>query len=147
MRGNNYKLSTGLCVLAVSMLMLGCYKVDAAPQPIPPGMMYREDYGAELPSQTLVDRLKQIVERKEQKIEKEIAELAEEQMEIQALIDAKARNQREHQQPPEFSEEDTEALPVPAAMYHSGPLHSGKRTSYMALCHFKICNMGRKRQM
>lgn len=79
--------------------------------------------------QTLVDRLKQIVERKEQKIEKEIAELAEEQMEIQALIDAKARNQREHQQPPEFSEEDTEALPIPAAIYHSGPLHSGKRTS------------------
>ena len=76
-----------------------------------------------------MDRLKQIVDRKEEKIEKEIAELAEEQMELQAIMDAKARSQSEHQQPQDFSVEDPEALPVPAAIYHNGPLHSGKRTS------------------
>ncbi|XP_058794600.1 uncharacterized protein LOC131666187 isoform X2 [Phymastichus coffea] len=129
------------------MILLLClitsHYVIAMPYPIPPGMIYREDYGLEEPNQMLVERLKQIVERKEEKINREIDELAEDQMEIQALIDAKVKSEQEQRD----SEEDPESLPLPAAIYHNAPLRSGKRTSYMALCHFKICNMGRKRQM
>ncbi|XP_011500652.1 PREDICTED: uncharacterized protein LOC105364437 [Ceratosolen solmsi marchali] len=148
MTASAYKTSTGVYFLVLLLLCICANNpVIAAPQPIPPEMMYREDYGLDIPSQTLVDRLKLRVERKEENIEKEIAELAEEQMEIQALINAKARSQNEHQQQQDFLMEAIEALPVPAAIYHTGPMHSGKRTSYMALCHFKICNMGRKRQM
>ncbi|XP_075237083.1 CNMamide [Lycorma delicatula] len=50
-----------------------------------------------------------------------------------------------------LSEQSEELLPIPQAMQgrplpsmQEGP-REDKRGSYMSLCHFKICNMGRKR--
>ncbi|XP_066998323.2 uncharacterized protein CNMa isoform X2 [Anabrus simplex] len=42
-------------------------------------------------------------------------------------------------------EESAEPLPMPLPMYASK--EESKRGSYMSLCHFKICNMGRKRNL
>lgn len=67
--------------------------------------------------------------RKQETIEQE-RELTEEQIAIQAILDAKARSQRGPQTLPEdFSIEDSETLPVPSAIFNHGPQHSGKRTS------------------
>ena len=51
MTGSAYKTSTGLCILALSLLCIfGSQGVVAAPQPVPPGMLYREEnYAADLP--------------------------------------------------------------------------------------------------
>lgn len=82
------------------------------------------------------------MERKQEMIEQE-RELTEEQLTIQAMLEA--RDQRMSQS--DYSQEDAEILPIPSAIIHRTPLGSVKRTSYMSLCHFKICNMGRKRQL
>ncbi|XP_034940877.1 uncharacterized protein CNMa [Chelonus insularis] len=96
----------------------------------------------------LLQRLKEVAELKREIIEEERELVA--QMEIQAMLEAKSRNHRipSHSIPPELGIEGPEMLPIPSAIVNPGPTHSGKRTSsYMALCHFKICNMGRKRQL
>lgn len=81
-------------------------------------------------SKVLVQRLKQIAELKQEIFEDE-RELSEAQLEIQAMLEAKARNHRvpHHPGPSEFSSEDTEILPVAEPRVNPGPTHSGKRTS------------------
>ncbi|XP_066588012.1 uncharacterized protein CNMa [Prorops nasuta] len=135
MTGRSFAKRTILCLLG---LLLSCsFLVIAEPEPVPAGMIYGDSYVDDPETLMLRNLLKQTIDRKQEVYEQE-RELAEEQIEIQAMLEAKAK---------EFSSEAAEMLPVPSAVVNHGPLHSGKRTSYMALCHFKICNMGRKRQL
>lgn len=69
--------------------------------------------------------------RHKQEVIDQEKELTEEQIAIQAILDAKARSQKGHQTiPDEFSMEDSETLPVPSAIFNPGPQHTGgKRTS------------------
>ncbi|XP_018365344.1 PREDICTED: uncharacterized protein LOC108762715 isoform X2 [Trachymyrmex cornetzi] len=143
---------TSLCLLAA--LVLSCITSgDRAyalprPEPLPPGI-FIGDPADEAENIMLVNRLKQLIEQKHRVVEQEY-EITDEQIEIQALLEAKARERERamlmEQPPPDYSSGETEpeALPVPAAMIHDHQ-HPGKRQD-MSLCHFKICNMGRKRQ-
>ncbi|XP_011866731.1 PREDICTED: uncharacterized protein LOC105561396 [Vollenhovia emeryi] len=149
---------TSLCLLAAFVLSCarsGTGRAYALPQPepLPPGVFFGEADEAE--NIMLVNRLKQLMEQKHRVVEQE-HEITDEQIEIQAILEAKARERERamsaEQPPPDYSagEPEAEALPVPAAMIHDQQ-HPGKRhgvnaVSYMSLCHFKICNMGRKRQ-
>ncbi|XP_014234377.1 uncharacterized protein LOC106657381 [Trichogramma pretiosum] len=141
------KMSRRLCFLAISLLnIFGASMIEAAPHALPPDVMFRESYGYPKYKEPLVESLKKMMEKKEEKIERDIAELTAEKMEIQAFMDEELE-QKDLSQAEDVSVEDGESLPVAEGAYSNGPLHSGKRTSYMALCHFKICNMGRKRQL
>ncbi|KAK2581840.1 hypothetical protein KPH14_002306 [Odynerus spinipes] len=127
--------------LVVFLLACSNIFVLAEPEPLPAGMIYSgESFSADPESLVLLNRLKQLSERKQEIIEQE-RELTEEQLAIQAMLEA--RDQRVSQN--DYSQEDAEVLPVPSAIVHHSPLGSVKRTTYMSLCHFKICNMGRKR--
>ncbi|XP_008545491.1 uncharacterized protein LOC103569782 isoform X1 [Microplitis demolitor] len=142
--------SSKLCVWFSGILLLNILTADmvaAGPEP-ESGMVFSDSFPDDTENFVLVQRLKQIAELKQEIFEDE-RELSEAQLEIQAMLEAKARNHRvpHHPGPSEFSSEDTEILPVAEPRVNPGPTHSGKRTSYMALCHFKICNMGRKRQL
>ncbi|XP_074101870.1 uncharacterized protein LOC141529272 [Cotesia typhae] len=121
--------------------------VWAAPVP-EPGMVYSDPFLDDTANYVWLQKLKQIHDIKLE-ISEDERELSDAQLEIQAMLEANVRNQRvpHYPIPPEFLSEDPEALPVPEPRVNPGPTHSGKRTSYMALCHFKICNMGRKRQL
>lgn len=75
--------------------------------------------------------------RHKQEVIDQERELTEEQIAIQAILDAKARSQRGHETmlEEEFSMEDTETLPVPSAIFNPGPQHTGgKRTSCKKKC-------------
>ncbi|XP_018399417.1 PREDICTED: uncharacterized protein LOC108777113 [Cyphomyrmex costatus] len=150
---------TSLCLLAALVLSCttsGSDKAHALPRPEPlPSGIFFGDSADEAENIMLVNRLKQLMEQKHRVVEQE-HEITDEQIEIQALLEAKARERERamlvEQPPPDYSsgEAEPEALPVPAAMIHDHQ-HPGKRqgvnaVSYMSLCHFKICNMGRKRQ-
>ncbi|XP_012222692.1 uncharacterized protein CNMa [Linepithema humile] len=150
---------TSLCLLTA--LVLSCATsgndkvlVLAQPESLSPGFIYGDNVADDVENLMLLNRLKQLTEQKHRIVEQE-HEITDEQIEIQAVLEAKAR-EREHaiaaQQPPDYSieEPEPETLPIPAAMIQHGE-HLGKRhrvnaVSYMSLCHFKICNMGRKRQ-
>lgn len=151
---------TSFCLLVafvLSCVTSGSEKVLAFPQPepLPPGF-YGDNFADDAESYILLSRLKQLTDHKhrvDEQIEREIAderEITDEQIEIQAMLEAKERAAG-RSQPSDYSEEpEPEALPIPAAMVHHEQ-HPGKRhgmnaVSYMSLCHFKICNMGRKRQ-
>lgn len=156
-RGNRRAATrTSFCLLVA--LVLSCvtsdsHRVHAFPEPLPPGSFLNDFLSDDPESVMLVSRLKQLVEQKHRVVEQE-HEITDEQIEIQAILEAKARERERGMEPPspDYSagEPEPEALPVPAAIIHN-PQHSGKRhgvnaVSYMSLCHFKICNMGRKRQ-
>lgn len=76
----------------------------------------------------LLQRLKQVAELKNEMIEDE-QELKEAQYEIQAMLEAKARNHRLQPIQTEFSGEQSEMLPIPSARVNQGSINSGKRTS------------------
>ncbi|XP_046819479.1 uncharacterized protein LOC124424454 [Vespa crabro] len=135
---------TSSCLVAF-LLVYSNILVFAEPEPLPAGMIYtNENFAEDTESLLLINRLKQLIERK-QEMEEQERELTEEQLTIQAMLEAKARDQRLSQG--DYPPDEPEALPVPSAIVHHAPLGSVKRTSYMSLCHFKICNMGRKRQL
>ncbi|XP_070172678.1 uncharacterized protein [Polyergus mexicanus] len=154
---------TSFCLLAAFVLSCAINSSDrvlAFPQPepiIPSGFLYGENFADDTESLMLLNRLKQLMEQKhrvDEQIEREIddeREITDEQIEIQAMLEAKAR-ERANEARPDYSVEESEpeALPIPAAMVHHeqhpGKRHGPNAVSYMSLCHFKICNMGRKRQ-
>ncbi|XP_012282565.1 uncharacterized protein LOC105700892 [Orussus abietinus] len=136
MTGRIRDIGTGVCVLA---LLLSCVLAEPEPEPEPAGPIFGDDFDEDAESQLLLKRLKQIAERKQEAFEQE-RELTEEQIAIQEILEEKMRSQRK------YAKDDAEVLPVPSAVIHA-PIRGEKRTSYMTLCHFKICNMGRKRQM
>ncbi|KAL2713182.1 uncharacterized protein V1478_017375 [Vespula squamosa] len=133
---------TSSCLVAF-LLVCSNILVFGESEPLSAGMIYSsENFAEDTENLLLVNRLKQLMERKQEIIEQE-RELTEEQLTIQTMLEAKARDQRVSQG--DYPPDEAEALPVPSA--HHAPLGSVKRTSYMSLCHFKICNMGRKRQL
>lgn len=122
------------------------------PEPLPAGIFF--DPADEAENIMLVNRLKHLMDQKHRMTEQE-HEITDEQIEIQAILEAKAREREramEQLSQPEYAsgEQEPEALPVPAAMIHDtqnpNKRHGVNTVSYMSLCHFKICNMGRKRQ-
>ncbi|XP_029159603.1 uncharacterized protein LOC114931643 [Nylanderia fulva] len=128
----------------------------AQPEPLPPGFIYSDNFVDDVENSALMNRLRILAEKKHRvdaHIEQEIAderEITDEQIGIQAMLEAKARERANAAHPPDYPFEDSEPLPIPAAMIHHEQ-HPSKRhgvnaVSYMSLCHFKICNMGRKRQ-
>ncbi|KAK0178905.1 hypothetical protein PV327_007745 [Microctonus hyperodae] len=74
--------------------------------------------------------------------------LEEIQLEIQA-VRAKLQETLQHQPVQlEYSDgELEEMLPIPSAVVQHESPREGKRQNYMTLCHFKICNLGRKRKL
>lgn len=94
-------------------------------------------------AQVLLNRLKQLAELKHRVLEKE-HEITDMQMEIQAMLEAKAQ-ERDRTISPDYSalQPEPEALPVPAAMIHhgnqqSGP-HPGKRQGTNAVsCEYPL---------
>lgn len=149
---------TSFFLLAVFVLSCATNgKVLGIPQPEPLPPDYSDNLADGVESFMLLNRLKQLTEQKhrvDEQIEREIAderEITDEQIDIQTMLEAKAR-ERANAPPdyPPIEEPEPEALPIPAAMIHHEQ-HPNKRhgvnaVSYMSLCHFKICNMGRKRQ-
>ncbi|XP_076756809.1 uncharacterized protein LOC143426942 [Xylocopa sonorina] len=133
MTGRSSTKRTGLCLLA---LLLSClssdkYSVVAEPEPIPSELFYIKNAENLL----LLKKLDQVIEEQEDMAERK-KELDDMEMVIHSML-------RARQKP------ESEQLPTPNAVV-SPTQRSGKRTaiSYMsALCHFKICNMGRKRQL
>lgn len=94
----------------------------------------------------LASRLKQLMEQKHRVVQQE-HEITDEQIEIQAILEAKAREQERamsmEQPPPGYSaaeEPEPEALPVPAAMIHdpSHDQHPGKRQHGMNACKYSL---------
>lgn len=144
MTGRSRSTRTGLCLLA---LLLSCIsarlaRVTAEPEPIPAEFLFRDTYVNNADNNLiLLSKLKEIIEERKDMAERE-KELADEQREIQSVLEARTRPRAPQN---DYSGEE---LPPPNAIV-SQPQHPGKRTaiSYMTLCHFKICNMGRKRQL
>lgn len=145
MTGRSRSTRTGLCLVVgvfLSCLSGRVARVATEPVPIPSEFLFRENYVNNAEENIiLLSKLKQIIEERKDMAERE-KELSDVQREIQSMLEARTRA-RAHQN--DFSGEE---LPPPNAIV-SQPQHSGKRTaiSYMTLCHFKICNMGRKRQL
>ncbi|KAL6266946.1 hypothetical protein P5V15_000031 [Pogonomyrmex californicus] len=152
---------TSLCLLAALVLSCatsGRNTVNAFPQPEPPPppIFFGDVAADEAENLMLMNRLRQLMEQKHRVVEQE-HDITDEQIEIQAVLEAKTREKQrammvEQPPPPEYIEEP-EALPIPEAIIHhpveqqhAGKRHGTNAVSYMSLCHFKICNMGRKRQ-
>ncbi|XP_070515723.1 uncharacterized protein [Cardiocondyla obscurior] len=149
---------TSLCLLVTLVVVCvtsGTARATKLPLPKPTQNYFFSDPADEAENIMLINRLKQLMDQKHQVVEQE-NEISDEQIAIQAILEAKARERERtmEQSPADYPigepESEPEALPVPAAMIHDQQ-HQGKRqgmnaVSYMSLCHFKICNMGRKRQ-
>ncbi|KAG7205219.1 hypothetical protein KM043_018304 [Ampulex compressa] len=136
---------TSLCLVA---LLLSCLSgsnlfVAGAPEPIPPE--YNDNFSDYAENLLLLNRLKLIIEQKENILERE-RELSELRMTIQTIMEARAKMRNQNV---DYSAEEPEILPIPSAVVNQTPQQTGKRTgaTFMSLCHFKICNMGRKRQL
>ncbi|XP_017764799.1 PREDICTED: uncharacterized protein LOC108554137 [Eufriesea mexicana] len=144
MTGRSSTKRTGLCLLA---LLLSCLSSDVfvvgEPEPLPSELLYNKNFlNAE--NLILLNKLKQVIEEKEDMAEREKS-LDNMQMMIQSVLESRAKIQT-GVQPDDYSGEE---LPTPNAVV-SQMQRSGKRTaaiSYVTLCHIKICNMGRKRQL
>ncbi|KAK1124683.1 hypothetical protein K0M31_006051 [Melipona bicolor] len=138
MTGRSSTRRTGLCLLA---LLLSCLSSDVfvvgEPEPIPSELLYSKSFINNAENLILLNKLNQVIEEKEDITERE-KELDDVQRMIESVLKARAKDN--------YSEEE---LPVPPNPPNRLAPRSGKRTaiSYMTLCHFKICNMGRKRQL
>ncbi|XP_032688103.1 uncharacterized protein LOC116852152 isoform X2 [Odontomachus brunneus] len=156
-RANSARTSLRLLALVWLSCAISCEVFAAAlPVPLASDFTYGDLVAADPESLMLLNRLKQVTEQKHRLVEQE-HEITDEQINLEAVLQAKAMEQQRNQpdytaeEPESEPEAEPEALPVPAAMVHRGqqqPPTSGKRkpSTYMSLCHFKICNMGRKRQ-
>ncbi|XP_043513939.1 uncharacterized protein LOC122530741 [Frieseomelitta varia] len=138
MTGRSSTRRTGLCLLA---LLLSCLSsggfVVGEPEPIPSELLYSKSFINNAENLILLNKLKQVIEEKEDITEREKT-LDDVQRMIESVLRAKAKDN--------YSDEE---LPAPPNPPNRLAPRSGKRTaiSYMTLCHFKICNMGRKRQL
>ncbi|XP_076168081.1 uncharacterized protein LOC143147083 isoform X1 [Ptiloglossa arizonensis] len=150
MTGRSTVKLTGVGLLGLLLSCIFCDDVLVAgnPIPIPSELLYSNNNNAEnlegfVLSQILLKELKQVIEERKDTVEREKV-LEDEQMVIQSVLEDRAKAKaRIHQ-----GDYSVEELPTPNAIV-SQAQRSGKRTalSYVTLCHFKICNMGRKRQL
>lgn len=133
------KRRTAPCLLALLLLLFFHLSPSSVGgEPIP-----SEFYGKTSDNDfILLNKLKELFEEKQYVAERE-KELDKERMKIQSIIMEGKESEIQSD-----SDYYAEKLPTPNAVVRQEPQHSGKRTmiSYMTLCHFKICNMGRKRQ-
>ncbi|XP_076168082.1 uncharacterized protein LOC143147083 isoform X2 [Ptiloglossa arizonensis] len=143
MTGRSTVKLTGVGLLGLLLSCIFCDDVLVAgnPIPIPSELLYSNNNNAE--NLILLKELKQVIEERKDTVEREKV-LEDEQMVIQSVLEDRAKAKaRIHQ-----GDYSVEELPTPNAIV-SQAQRSGKRTalSYVTLCHFKICNMGRKRQL
>ena len=144
MTGRSSTKRTGLCLLA---LLLSCLSNDVfvvgEPEPIPSELLYSKNFINNAENLILLNKLKQVIDEKEEIVEQEKT-LDDVQMMLQTVLEERAKD--DMRIPP--GDYSVEEIPTPNPP-HKQVQRSGKRTSisYMTLCHFKICNMGRKRQL
>ncbi|XP_050579705.1 uncharacterized protein LOC126917160 [Bombus affinis] len=141
MTGRSSTKRTGLCLLA---LLLSCLEnVVGEPEPIPSELLYSKNFINNAENLILLNKLKQVIDEKEEIVEQEKT-LDDVQMMLQTVLEERAKD--DMRIPP--GDYSVEEIPTPNPP-HKQVQRSGKRTSisYMTLCHFKICNMGRKRQL
>ncbi|XP_046588442.1 uncharacterized protein LOC107224107 isoform X1 [Neodiprion lecontei] len=113
-----------------------------------PGAFYPNSLSNDPENLRLVQMLRQLTQRGRE-IDERAREITEEEIAIEGILEAKAGMIIPPAAFPRDilpEEEVGEPLPVPSAIIRPIPPRWEKRGSYMALCHFKICNMGRKRQ-
>ena len=136
---------TGFCLLA--LLLAGLFSdnvlVVAEPEPIPSELLYSDSFIKNAENLMLLNKLKQVIEEKKDMVEREKA-LDDVEMVIQSVLEARAKA-KARLPSIDYSAEE---LPTPNAVV-SQAKRAGKRNpiSYATLCHIKICNMGRKRQL
>ena len=135
---------TGFCLLA--LLLAGLFSdnvlVVGEPEPIPSELLYSDSFIKNAENLILLNKLKQVIEEKKDMAEREKA-LDDMEMAIQSVLEGRAKAKARLP-----SIDYAEELPTPNAVV-SQAKRSGKRNpiSYATLCHIKICNMGRKRQL
>ncbi|XP_046733849.1 uncharacterized protein LOC124404068 isoform X2 [Diprion similis] len=113
-----------------------------------PGAFYPNSLANDPENLRLLQMLQQLSQR-EREIDERARQITEEEIAIEEILEAKAGMVIPPAAFPRdiFPDEEVgEPLPVPSALKRPLPQRWEKRGSYMALCHFKICNMGRKRQ-
>ena len=136
---------TGFCLLA--LLLAGLFSdnvlVVGEPEPIPSELLYSDSFIKNAENLILLNKLKQVIEEKKDMAEREKA-LDDMEMAIQSVLEDRAKA-KARLPSIDYSAEE---LPTPNAVV-SQAKRSGKRNpiSYATLCHIKICNMGRKRQL
>ncbi|XP_076670920.1 uncharacterized protein LOC143370132 [Andrena cerasifolii] len=136
---------TGFCLLA--LLLAGLFSdnvvVVGEPEPIPSERLYSDSFIKNAENFILLNKLKQVYEEQKDMAERQKV-LDDEEMVIQSMLEARAKD-KARLPSVDYSAEE---LPTPNAIV-SQAKRSGKRNpiSYATLCHIKICNMGRKRQL
>ena len=135
----------GFCLLALLLagLFSGNVLVAGEPEPIPSELLYSDSLIKNAENLMLLNKLKQVIEEKREMTEREKA-LDDMEMAIQSVLEGRAKA-KARLPSIDYSAEE---LPTPNAVV-SQAKRSGKRNpiSYATLCHIKICNMGRKRQL
>ncbi|XP_076290406.1 uncharacterized protein LOC143213926 [Lasioglossum baleicum] len=148
MTGRSNTKRTGLCLLA---LILFCLSNDnilvvAEMGPMPSELLYNsEAFLKNAENYIMLNKLRQM-EQEKKNIDERQKEL--DVMEEIIIESMEARNKDKAVPRVQSAGYSAEELPTPNAVVRQ-PQRSGKRTelTYMTLCHFKICNMGRKRQL
>ncbi|XP_076647449.1 uncharacterized protein LOC143356024 [Halictus rubicundus] len=148
MTGRSSTKRTGLCLLALLLFCLSNDKILVVGErgPMPSELLYNsEAFLKSAENYIMLSKLRQMEEEKKN-IDERKKEL--DVMEEIIIESMEARNKDKvvpRVQPAGYSAEE---LPTPNAVVRQLQ-RSGKRTelTYMTLCHFKICNMGRKRQL
>ncbi|XP_029050196.1 uncharacterized protein LOC114879445 isoform X1 [Osmia bicornis bicornis] len=140
MRGRSSAKRTSLCLLALLFCLSGdnLLLVVGEPEPIPSELFYSESLINKAEKFILFNKLKQVIEEQKE-VEERKKELDDMEVMIGTVLESRTK-------PKTRNGDYIEELPTPNAIISPRP---SKRTaiSYMALCHFKICNMGRKRQL
>ena len=145
MTGRRCLKRTGFCLLA--LLLAGLFSDNALvvgePEPLPSELLYSDSLIKNTENLILLNKLKQLVEEKKDMVERQKV-LDDEEMVLQSMLEARAKP-KARLPSIDYSAEE---LPTPNAIV-SQAKRSGKRNpiSYATLCHIKICNMGRKRQL
>ncbi|XP_078046177.1 uncharacterized protein LOC144474786 [Augochlora pura] len=148
MTGRSSAKRTGLCLLALLLFCLCNDDVMVAAQidPIPPELLYdSEAFLKNTENYIMLNKLRQMEEEKKEMDERKKELDVMEEYIIESFEARKDKAVPRVVPPAGYSPEE---LPTPNAVVRQ-PQRSGKRTelTYMTLCHFKICNMGRKRQL
>ncbi|XP_033342818.1 uncharacterized protein LOC117229959 [Megalopta genalis] len=147
MTGRSSAKPTGLCLLALLLFCICKRDVMVAAQigPIPSELLYdSEAFLKNTENYIMLNKLRQMEEEKKD-IDERKKELDVMEEYIIESFEARKDKAAPRVPPAGYSPEE---LPTPNAVVRELQ-RAGKRTelTYMTLCHFKICNMGRKRQL
>ncbi|XP_031835667.1 uncharacterized protein LOC116428328 [Nomia melanderi] len=144
MTGRSSAKRTGLCLLTLLLFCLsnGNVLVVGDPGPIPSELLYSEAFLNNAENLILMKKLKQVIEEKKNVVERE-KELDDMQIMIESVLEPRIKDK-----PSTRVDYSAEEFRTPNTVMRQTQ-REGKRTplTYTMLCHFKICNMGRKRQL